>query len=378
IGLGDFHSGTCTAIVELSNNKKIVYKPTDGKVTEAYYQLLDWINNHYSLGNYRFKILNREKYQWLEFVEYDSCQTTEDLETYYKRAGFIIGLVYLLNGCDYHYENIIANGSSPVLIDHETIIQPKISEKYRLFFRQFIESSRPSVLDSFLLPNKNTASLLPKGMCGLGYHKQTQFQGIEKVGVNRFSDDWKMSTHFVTQNLFKNNIPLFKGKKVYPKEYLKELLSGFEFCYRLLTKEKTFLLSSNSPLKAFNNTKVRFIWRPTSVYARIFNRMKLPENLKNTDSYEKQIKDYLFVAFKKVPKNSSLNLILKSEINQMLKGDIPYFEANTSSRDLHTEFGVIENFFDLSCIGNLKSKLKELSQEDLEFQKKLIAESILS
>jgi lantibiotic modifying enzyme len=212
------------------------------------------MNCHFCLGNYKFTILNRREYHWLEFISHKSCKTEEDIELYYKRAGFILCLVYLLNGGDYHNENIIANGFSPLLIDHETITQPKISERYRSFFKQFVESTDESVLDSFLLPNKSGTSGLPMGRCGFGYHKQTHFHGVEKVGINRFSKDWKMSAQYVTQELSKNNIPVFNDEKVYPKKYLKELLSGFDFCYKLLIEKRTFLLFNNSNLLNRKNT----------------------------------------------------------------------------------------------------------------------------
>lgn len=58
----------------------------------------------------------------------------------------------------------------------------------------------------------------------------------------------------------------------------------------------------------------------------------------------------------------------------MLRGDVPFFEVNSSSRNLETDFGTIKDFLELSAFENIERKLNKLSL-DLEYQKKLIIES---
>lgn len=376
IGSGDFHNGSSTSIIKLNNDKNLVFKPTNGLISESYFQFLNWVNGYLNLGNYQYHTANKTNYHWQEFVLEKSCNTEEEITNYYRRSGNLLCILYLLNSTDFHSENIIANGSSPLLIDHETIIQPKISDKNKKHFKQFNKGKEDTVLNSFLLPNNENRKFFPIGMCGLGCSKETHIRGYKKVGVNRFTKDWKMDTLFMREDFIKNNVPTFKGKKVFVEEYLEEFIDGFEECYKLFLTHRNFLLSEDSPIKHFNNVPVRFIWRATSVYGKIFKYMKLPRNLKDKELYYKKIRDYLSIAFKNTPKDSPLLLMLEHEITQMLRGDIPYFEIDSSSRDLHTEHGVIKDFFELSCIDNFDRKLNKLSQKDLDYQKKLIIESI--
>ncbi len=376
VGEGDFHDGKSTAIVKLLNDVQLVYKPNSGKITTGFHNFLDWVNHQNNTNHHTYKILDKGHYHWLEFVKYVECQSEEELALYYQRCGVLLAVIYALNGCDFHYENVIAHGAYPVVIDHETVIQPKVDPSYLTLFKSRGLELQDTVYGSMLLPNQEVMNTMPSGMCGFGWHKQTRFNGLTSVGMNRFTKDWKVVADFFTYYLYKNNIPMFNGEKVYPYQYLNQLIEGFESTYQLLLEHRNLLVSSDSPLKSFDQTRIRYIWRPTSVYAKILKKVRLPQNLKDKKNYEESIRYYLSKAFKNVSKESDLWLIYEHEVTQMLRGDIPFFEMDSSSHDLITEHGRIKNFFELNAVENIHRKLNKLSPEDLEYQKNLIKNSI--
>ena len=377
IGEGDQHNGKSTAVLTFINNQKLIFKPTNAAISCSYFGFLDWINQYFDMGNYFHQIYNEKKYHWQEFVIEKNCSSTEELKTYYLRAGYLLGILYVINGSDYHAQNLIAHGNTPVLIDHETVIQPKISTRFDEYFTQFNKELKDTVLNTFLLPNKEAEDAnSPVGICGLGYSKETKSYKDKKVGINRFTKYWRIVTKLIVEDYVKCNVPTLNGKKVFVEEYSQDFLKGFDECYQLLLKNKEFLLSKASPVQHFKNIPVRYIWRSTAVYDKIIDFMRQPKNLKDKELFKNKIKYYLSIAYKNVPSGSELRLIIEHEVAQILRGDIPFFEVNSSSRDLETEFGTIKDFFELSAVENIQRKLKKLSLEDLEFQKNLIIESI--
>lgn len=93
------------------------------EIGERFNKFLDYLEKRIGKKFYKIKRITNEKYCIEEFISNRECKTEDEIIKYYHRFGEYVALAYLLCGNDFHYENVIAHGEFPVLIDIETLIQ---------------------------------------------------------------------------------------------------------------------------------------------------------------------------------------------------------------------------------------------------------------
>ena len=118
-GVGDVHrEGRSVTISHFTSGFKLVYKPHSLKVDTHFAELLNWLNQR---GNHSPfwvpKVLDRGNHGWMEFIENHGCTSQEEVKRFYKRIGEYVALLYVLEATDFHYENLIASGEHPVLVE---------------------------------------------------------------------------------------------------------------------------------------------------------------------------------------------------------------------------------------------------------------------
>jgi len=126
--LSDPHRGGRTALrVHFAAGVKLIYKAKAITAEASFWNLLGWINNNANLAPLEtLRVVDGGTYGWVQEIEPRPCQDKREVEAFYCRAGMLLCLIYALEGSDCHSENLIAAGEHPVLIDHETLLQPRI------------------------------------------------------------------------------------------------------------------------------------------------------------------------------------------------------------------------------------------------------------
>lgn len=277
-GLSDAHNqGKTVAILELSNGNKIAYKPKDLRLEKTFADLIYYLNNQYDspIQLKAPKITPRDKYGWVEYIPHKSCNSADEFELFYEKAGAWLMLLHIMVCNDMHYENIIACGADPVPIDLETILQSSPPEfgadtatmsalnLARLQIHQ-------SVLKAGMLPTYSATSRNQiNDMGSLNLTNGSVVSG-EWKNINANGMRWVQVRKTVIEH---QNIPHYNSSYAHFGDYISSFLNGFrQYGEFLISQKETAFIQSF--WESLANLPVRKIIRPTSSYLALMQRLK--------------------------------------------------------------------------------------------------------
>lgn len=367
--LGDKHrGGRSVLIATFTSGWKVVYKPKSLAIDVHFQELLSWLNqrgNHPTLQT--LNVLNRGDYGWVEFVTAQGCKTTAELERFYERQGAYLAILYALGATDFHFENLIAAGEHPILLDLEALFHPPRERRDENNTEQ-------------LVVNRLLQSVLKVGLLPMRLWFDSQSEGLDISGLGatagQLSPDplpyWEgagTDQMQLKRSRFPlkagNHRPQLQGKDVRLLDYISSLLKGFTAMYQLLLNHREQLLCDSGPLAAFREDEVRVILRPTRFYGMLLHESFHPDVLRNALN-----RDRLFnQLWSAVTNDSDLVRVIPAEREDLEQGDIPAFFTHPSSRHLWSSSGKrIDNFFDESTMSSPERRLRQLSDHDLAQQ----------
>lgn len=375
---GDPHKNGRTVIIfEFTNQEQLVYKPRSMSVDKHFNDLLEWINCRE--GEFNFKpprTMNCGTYGWQEFITYEPCKNLKQVELFYYRQGGYLALLYLLRSKDFHYENIIAHGSHPVLIDLETLFDNEICfQNYNDLLDKVTSDLHDSVLASAMLPfNFAKRKGMDLDFSALGILEEGESAEFSKNYVldNVNTDEIRLlETPVVAEK--KENLPFYNNKSVYADEYISIIEKGFRTLYTFFLKSKRELVSIDGPIYRFKNDEIRHVFRATNLYANYISSATHPDYLQDGLN-RNRLFDILWTDVKNEYKYRKF---VNSECNDLLNQDIPYFTFKFDSKDLINSKGdIITNFYQKTSMDLVLKRCKELSLDDCRRQQRYIRLSL--
>lgn len=366
-GLSDPHNnGQTVKILHFECGKSIIYKPKSIEIDEAYYNFSNWLNiiNKNQVFN-SIKTICRSEYGWVEFIDYKPCKNKHQLKIFYYNSGFFIALSHILKITDCHYENLIANGIFPTLIDCEAVMHPQVSLEDNFLTNKLLNQSfLKSIFRSGFLPSW-TAHINNKSIIdisGLG--------GFRKLKTEaELNQDYKVSENLDSLNslAFSTNQPI-KNSLTRVYEFSSELTRGFIDGYSLIASNSQNIANDlNNPFIQFENKRTRYIYRATEVYDKIIKYALLSSNLKHGFLFSIAL-DLLSRSHLLESEKTVYWKIFEHEFIFAHHLDIPVFYSNTSTKLLYTINNNEISFFEESGISLSKETINQLSKEDMDYQ----------
>jgi type 2 lantibiotic biosynthesis protein LanM len=366
---GDRHRGGRTVcILECSSGFKVVYKPKSMAVDSKYQQLLGWVNDHDFSAPYRqLKILDRGNYGWVEFVSPQTCSSREEVARYYERTGGHLALVYALAATDFHYENVLAVGEHPFLIDLEALfhsvgLESAHAQTGQAAERSFIES----VLDSGLLPipswSGNEAGAAD--LSALGAETGRRLPGRAPSWKGKGTDEMQFVRE--AQVLESNShCPSINGTAASPLDYFDEMERGFRQVYQLLENHRDEFLARGGMIESFADDEVRVVLRSSSQYGELLVEGTHPDVLRDALDRDRLF-DRLWMDVQDRP---LLARLIPLEIEDLWRGDIPLLTTRPRSRDLWASADrCIPGVLKESGLERVQQRFAQLDAEDLKRQ----------
>ena len=372
--LGDRHNdGRSVTFLTFASGDRVVYKPKDGGCAQKFQGLLALLNAASpSIPLSTQRILCCGSYSWEEYVAQRVATTEAEAARFFQRFGMILRVLQLLEGRDFWIDNLRVNGDSPVFIDLECIVQPRLEGEG---VETPIMDLDPELYEELVLPT--AAVTQPIFVPGFG---KQDFGGLSSPGARVLPlGMWSGYRDRRNGNIWLKSGRLYwspdaawpetTGKAADPIDYLNDLETGYREMQRLLCRCSPQLRAPTSPLAGIGNVPVRALMRSTWEYL-VFLRASLePSELLDGNARELMLVNVLSTAHKwGRDDDATYRLrIARSELDAIRILDIPEFYNLPSTADLLDTSGlIVSGLFCGSACARLLNRLDNVDFFDVE------------
>lgn len=386
---GDRHDeNECVLLVELDEKSEAVYKPRGLETERTVHSLTaDLVATDASVPELPTpSLLDRGDYGWVEVVTQGSHDTVDSVTDYYRRAGALLAVAYVLHLTDCHSENVIATADGPTVVDLETVFEmdnrPATDTE-----TDVQEAARTTVFNSSVLGT----NLLPQGSLP---QNVSGYSGIAGRETDAKMLNWKhlgtdgIDVEYRTVETDRDdNFPTFDGKPVPPEQFEPEIVEGFERTYNAIDE----LADSLSPgfVDRLSGIETRLLLRTTRAYQSVRRAVYSPTNLRHGVRYDAEIRRTLSLrhdqpVLEQQTAMTGLNddqwdRILAAEHDAFHRGDVPRFTTTSDDPGLYfDDEQIVERLTERTGVQRVQERLQQLGPRDRRHQVGLIRAALSS
>lgn len=335
-GTPDLHNNGSYTTLVTSNIGKFIYKP-HSVINDKWFSNL--ANRYFSDVIHVPEIISiNNEYGFSKFINNKPASSLEDVSKYYYNMGGLSAILYMFGANDYHKENLLADGVNPVIVDFETILKTEKRKSESAGNNPFNEYNE-SVCYTGLLPYR-----VPK----------------KDMEISALLDTSKDNP----------SMPEVDGKKISIIGYVFDFLAGFEDTYLKLLNIKDEIINEINSAK---NLTIRILPISTHFYIHILKYSYNKERLQSIETRKKETERFYLVC----EKNKELYPFAKSEEDQVLNGDIPYYYINADEKSIYSSGELILNEYVTDSPKQLTiNRINKMNHKDMEIQLSLLKEHL--
>lgn len=359
---GDTHEKGASVTILTYNKQEVVYKPRDLRITQKYTEFIHTINDNFDLYKLpTVKTIWGEGYVIEERIAYKPCEDEAAIRRFYERIGYHLAVLYLFNGNDIHYENILACGEYPYMIDLETLFShageqfKQTGSAHERAVRWLQQSVRGThLLPSFIRDQKGNEKTDISGLGGQHAKLPTQRLALTDWGTDH--------VRFIMQDVYlqdTHNIPTLNRQRVDYKHYQAEIINGFEKFMRIAYENKELFIAA---AERFSGIKTRQVLRATTDYAYMLQFASHPNYTQSMVHFERFLDSVWNLPYA----DSQVNCCEEAEL---LVDDIPVFYCDADGVELVSGSEVrVQNFYQIDGVSAMKRRIEALDCAEIKQQ----------
>lgn len=329
LSTGDAHNCGRSVTIFITDAGKLVYKPHDLRVDEQLYEFVERFFGDF-VGVPR-AIAFGSQFGVCEFVEKRRAEGEDEAERFWYHMGGLAAFAKLLGSTDLHFQNILCRQTMPYIIDLETMLSPISSE--RLAYLQSADTREchtHSLAPSLLMPSR-----------------------VEDVELS------------VLTNTEESGVaPVVDGRIVTVGPYLPSFKKGYDVVYTRIVEHKQAIREVVASFPS--NMMVRIVMRATRGYWLTMQKLYHHSALASPADRQRSLE-----TLERILHESSITAespIIDSEVEQMRRGDVPYFYTYVDSLSLYGGGEELaQGKFSLTAVERIVGTLDAMGEEDEAF-----------
>ncbi|MGW2749197.1 type 2 lanthipeptide synthetase LanM family protein [Streptomyces sp. NPDC001450] len=374
LGLGDAHQGNrAVAILHFASGDRIVYKPRPLEQHALLDDLVGWLNAKVpGLGLRSPRGLRRDGYGWMEFVAHRWCRSVTETDAFYRRQGALLALLYAVDGADMHYENVIACGDQPVLVDAETLLHTGLPQAMTAGADPAADALHASVHRTCLLPHLLIGENGALDISALGRSADGTCPS-EGLSWEDSGTDTMRAVRAPVLSPAAQNHPLPDGRPLDGADHRAALLEGFRTAYAAIAAHGTELVAADGPLAGRADSPARLIVRSTRLYATLLEESTHPSLLGDALARE----GVFAVLWTESEQDETRRRLVEHETADLWRGDVPLFAHRPSGTGVRTADGTwLPGLLPMASLTAVREKIARMDEVDCHDQEWIVAATL--